>query len=312
LKQAGYDITLVCKYPEMAEKIGEEGLYLYGMGRNLRIKIPAVAAPEEINGAMDIIFLATKAMDMAAAARSCLPLIKPSSIVVSMQNGIMEEELATIVGGDRTVGCVVGFGATMREHGVVELTSRGEMWLGYLDKDPDPPLQSIAEILGNVSKTLVVPRILPLLYAKLIINSCTSTLGAISGLALGPLLRRKRARELFMAVGHEALSVADAMNLDIPNYNGKIRFRKILGYPVPIQHLVIRMIGFKYRRLQSTNLQSLKRGGHTEIDYLNGYIVNKGGSVGINTPVNKKLMAMVREIEEKERPITPENLNFVI
>jgi 2-dehydropantoate 2-reductase len=308
LASAGHQVTLVCKYPELANRISEEGLHIHGMGKNLRVRIPAVSTVAEISERVDLVLLATKAMDMADAAHSCLPILHEHSLVVSMQNGIMEESLSRIVGANRTAGCVVGFGATMVAYGAIELTSTGDMWLGYLDRAPDQKLHEISLLLNHVAPTRTLDRILPTRYAKLIINSCTSTLGVITGMELGPLLKLKKARSLFLQVGTEAIQVADAMGLKVPPYGGSIRFRTILRSPGPIQHLAIRLIGIKYRRLKSTNLQSLERGRITEIDFLNGYIVEKGEDFDVKTPVNQKLLEMVREIEEKKRPVTPLNL----
>lgn len=308
LLHAGHHVTLVTKYRDLANRISKKGLHIHGMGKDLRLRIPAVSTAGEMTHKVDLVLLATKAMDMAGAARECLPVLHEQSVVVSMQNGIMEEELSVIVGKERTAGCVVGFGATMEQYGTIELTSTGEMWLGYLDRAPDSTLHEISGILNHVAPTRTLDRILPTRYAKLIINSCTSTLGVITGMELGPLLKKKKARLLFLQVGAEAIQVADAMGLRVPPYGRSIRFRTILNAPRPVQHLVIRLIGIKYRRLKSTNLQSLERGRTTEIEYLNGYIVKKGRALKVDTPVNRKLLEMVREIEAKKRSITLLNL----
>lgn len=306
-----FDVTLVCKYPELASLASREGMHIHGMGKAMRVPVPSVVSTGEIDGPADLVFLATKAMDMEQAAREVLPLLHPESKVISMQNGIMEPELEKIVGKERTVGCVVGFGATMLGYGDIEITSSGEMWLGYPDRPADDVLQEIGSILNHVATTHTVDGILPVRYAKLIINSCTSTLGVITGMELGSILKKRKARLTFLQVGREAIRVADAMGLQVPAYDGKIRFRTILGAPAPLQHLAIRLIGIRYRKLKSTNLQSLERGGVTEIEFLNGYIVKQGAALQIPTPVNRKLLEMVREIEEKIRPITPENLHEV-
>jgi 2-dehydropantoate 2-reductase len=311
LTSNGFDVTLVCKYPDLASKISQDGIRIHGLGKEMIIRIPAVATVQEMDGTFDLVLLATKAMDMADSAKDVLPLLRSDTKVVSMQNGIMEGDLAEIVGIERTVGCVVGFGATMEAYGTIELTSHGDMWLGYMDRDPDPDLIEISRILNVVAATHTVKRILPTRYAKLIINSCTSTLGVITGLELGTLLKHKRARQLFIKVGEEAIQVADALGIQVPPYGGRIRIRTILNSPDPVRHLAIRIIGIRYRRMKSTNLQSLERGGTTEIEYLNGYIVDQGSILNVKTPVNRKLIEMVREIEEKKRSITPLNLKEV-
>jgi 2-dehydropantoate 2-reductase len=199
----------------------------------------------------------------------------------------------------------------MHAYGDIELTSDGMMWLGYPEGKADGKLKEIRDILRHVAPTSTVDGILPVRYAKLIINSCTSTLGVLTGMELGRLLKKRKARQLFLLVGEEAIRVADAMGLEVPPYNGRVRFRTILKSPAPLRHLAIRIIGIRYRKLKSTNLQSLERGGITEIEYLNGYIVKHGESHGINTPVNRRLLELVREIEEKKRPITAANLEDI-
>jgi 2-dehydropantoate 2-reductase len=67
-------------------------------------------------------------------------------------------------------------------------------------------------------------------------------------------------------------------------------------------------VGHKYRRLKSSLLQSLERGRPTEIDYLNGYICAKGRELGIHTPLNDAVVAMIKEIEAGGRVIRPGNL----
>lgn len=309
MTKAGYDVTLVCKYKELAELINNKGLHIFGHCDDQRVVIPSVATVQELQGTFDIVFIATKATVLRETALEVMPLLTSGSKVVSMQNGIVEEELAKIAGADRTVGCIVSFGATMHEPGILEMTSDGNMTVGYLNREPDPSLEQIAEILSSVVDTSVTDELLSHLYAKLIINACTSTLGAISGLDLGDLLKRKRARDLFIAIAREALEVAKAMNLTVKPYAGRIKWYRLAYSPEFYIHLFIRLFGLKYKKLRSTNLQSLERGKPTEVDYLNGYIAGKGGDLGVATPVNSILTRMVHEIEKGKRPISPINLD---
>jgi len=69
------------------------------------------------------------------------------------------------------------------------------------------------------------------------------------------------------------------------------------------------MVGLKYRKLKSSSLQSLQTGRATEIDFLNGYIVDKARENNVNTPVNNLLIRLVKEIEKGIRTISPDNFN---
>jgi 2-dehydropantoate 2-reductase len=67
---------------------------------------------------------------------------------------------------------------------------------------------------------------------------------------------------------------------------------------------MIRIIGFKYKKLKSSSLQSLERGKTTEVDYFNGYIVKNSLQYGVNVPVNSAVVNMIHEIELKKRGIS--------
>ncbi|MBN1132327.1 MAG: 2-dehydropantoate 2-reductase [Bacteroidales bacterium] len=308
MKEKDYDVTLVSKYPELAKSIREKGLHIFGHCGNRYVQLQAVSTIDELSGKFDVVFIATKTNDMPEAAEKVRPLLAPGSRVVSMQNGIAEEKLAGIVGIERTVGCVVGFGATMVEPGELEMTSLGEMLVGYLDREGDPILSEIAGMLNAVVPTATTGNILSHLYSKLIINAASSTLGAITGLRLGKMLGNHRAYKIFMRIIEEAVEVANAMNLQVVPYAGKLNWHKLVNGPRWKTWLMIRIVGIRYRRLKSSSLQSLERGKKTEVDFFNGYIAGQGNSLGVPTPVNDLLISMVHEIEAGKRSITPLNL----
>lgn len=136
LAKNNFDTTVVCKYPELAVKIKERGLKISGIKGTMQVKMPAVASINELTDKYDIVLLATKATDMIGAAKELMPFLNESSLVVSMQNGICEDALAEIVGRERTVGCVVGWGATMHAPAELEMTSSGEFVIGNIPGSP--------------------------------------------------------------------------------------------------------------------------------------------------------------------------------
>jgi 2-dehydropantoate 2-reductase len=313
LTQKGYNPQLVVKYPELAQKINSKGIEVEGTCGNFTIQVPSVARPDELSGTFDYVLIATRAYGLVDAAREVLPFLHENSRVVSMQNGICGDMLAEVVGNHRTVGCVVGFGGTMHEPGRVEMTSGGELVIGNWNREPDQELKQLAVILNHVVETRITNEIFQDLYSKLIINSCITTLGVICGQLLGKMLAERKARNLFIEIIREAVAVADAMEIEVPpGAAGKLDYYKFLA-PGPLsglrQHLTIRVIGMKYRKLKSSSLQSLKRGRKTEVYNYNGYISARGKELGVSTPVNEKLTHMVGEIEEGKRKITPENFD---
>ncbi|TNF24877.1 MAG: 2-dehydropantoate 2-reductase [Deltaproteobacteria bacterium] len=312
LAEAGHPVQIVTKHASVATLAREEGLRVRGVRGEHRAKLRAVATVGELEGPLDIVLLATKSTEVLAVARECLPLLADDGVMLTMQNGITEHAVAEIVGAHRVAACVVVWGATMVEPGTLEMTSEGEFVLGVLEGDRGR-LAPIASLLSAVVPTRVADNLMGERYSKLIINACITTLGGVCGLLLGEMLARRPARELFIAVMREAMAVADAMGIHVEKGGGgKLDFYRFVAGDGLLarfrRHAIIRLVGFKYRRLKSSTLQSLERKKPTEIDFINGYIVATGEKHGVPTPVNAALVRMVKEIEAGTRPIAYENL----
>ena len=310
IAEAGHDVRVLVRKREHAELIRTAGLHVTGVKGEHRIVVPAFASPLDVGDPADIILLATKATALPAVIGSIGPLRKKDGVIVSLQNGMTAEKIAELVGNDAVFGCVVGWGATLRAPGEAEMTSTGDFLLGRLDGRDDERLAVVKGVLDAVVPMRISPNIRGHIYAKLIINACITTLGAISGLNLGPLLKIPRARALFIRIIREAMAVAGAAGIFVEPL-ARLDFNSFIGGgPVASlrRHVLIRLIGFKYRRLRSSSLQSLDRGEKTEIDALNGYIVDCGREYGVAVPLNANLVRMVKDIEDGVRAINPANL----
>jgi 2-dehydropantoate 2-reductase len=314
LKKAGWNVKIVCKHQEIADRCAGPGIHVFGKKGEDHVRLRALKDITDLKGKEDVALLATKATDCVDAARELLPFLKDDSVLVSLQNGICEQALAEVVGRERVMGCVVGWGATMHGPGELEVTSDGEFVIGNIDGKPDHRLQPAQEMLNTVMPTRISDNVMGELYSKLIINSCINSLGAITGLTLGKMLALKKVRNIFIELIREMVAVAEAMDMTVePGGGGKMDYYRFLADNGRIadlkRHLTIRVIGFKYRRIKSSSLQSLERGRITEIDFLNGYVCEQGRRLGVPTTLNDKIVAVIKEIESGARQIGVGNLN---
>ena len=314
LAKAGWNTEIVCKHREIADLAQSPGLHVFGVKGEHYVPVRAVKDIKDLSGPKEVVLLATKATDCLEAAKDLLPVLSPNSIVVSLQNGICEDALAGVVGRERMVGCVVGWGATMHGPAQIEVTSPGEFVIGNIDHRPDQRLPLVQEMLSAVVPTRISNNIMGELYSKLIINSCINSLGVITGMNLGKLLAQRKIRKVFTALMQEAMAVAAAMGIKVePAGGGKLDYYRFLdgsSFASNLKrNLLIRIIGFKYRRIRSSSLQSLERGRRTEIDYLNGYICDRGREHSVPTPINDAVVSMIRQIEAGTRKLSLENLN---
>jgi 2-dehydropantoate 2-reductase len=316
MKLKGYDVTLLVKNREIADKISRWGLKISGIKGNFLVKINTVDGPEALSFSPDLVFHATKAYDLEKSLSTLLPILHSKSRVISMQNGICEPLFEKVFGAERTIGCVVGWGATMHEPDHLEMSSLGDFVIGTMDGRQDPMLPRIQEMLGAVLPVKISEDMVGYLYSKLIVNSAITSLGVVSGLPLGKMLSRCHFRRVFIAVMQEAMQVAEAMQIKVEAYGGKLDYYSFTGgnslFDHFRRHAVIRIIGFKYRRLYSSGLQSIARGRPTEIDFLNGYIAEMGRKYQIATPINHRIIEIVKKIESGELRSDPGNIRSIL
>ncbi len=266
------------------------------------------------------VLLAVKGPDTEAACRGLLPRLAADSVVVSLQNGLCAERVAAVVGRERTIAGVVGWGATFVGPGRVVQTSRGHTTLGELDGRITPRLRALAGLLEAVEPVRLSTNVLGALWTKLIINAATSTLGAVTGLTLGEMLADGRVRRLARQLVAESIRVAEAAGIRLEPFGGRVDLRWIAwrsgGSLADRLHtlcggLVLRLAARRYRRLRSVMLQDLERWRPTEVDDFNGVLVERGAALGVPTPLNAALVALVHEIERRERASRLDNLEVL-
>jgi 2-dehydropantoate 2-reductase len=311
LTRAGLDVTPVCGNRTIAEALAKNG-YQVRDYEGTSWSVPVARAPLiGLGGAtepFDLIFLATQSTTLRAALEGA-PLAN-HSLLVTCQNGLPEELVVDLVGPERVLGCVVGWGASMVEPGRYIRTSRGGLQLGRpFAESPDPlPVASLLEPGFAVS---VVPTLAAVRWSKLAINCVTSTLGAVGGAPLGSLLRHRSVRRLALEIITEVFQLSRALGIRLAPVGGTFDIERVtltdedrrapIGSPsLTYKHAILLGVGFKYRRMRSSMLYAIERGRPPEIDHLNGEVVRRGARLGIPTPVNRALCDRVNAICRKE------------
>ena len=316
LSRKGHDVEIVCKYQETADLVQSKGLHVSGLLGEFYAKTAAVKEIADIKDKKDLVFIATKVNDAVAAARQIRPFLGEKALVVSLQNGIIEDQVADVVGQDRVIGCVVGWSATRIGPADMVFTRVGNFIVGDLFGLGYKKVAMVADILNDAVQTNIARNIRGELFSKLIINCCINALSAVTGLNVGPMLDLKPVRDVFISIMAEAVAVADALGIElVPMMGGGLEFHAFLrdhdAVSCQKRDDFLVFLGKQAWDVKPSSLQSLEGGRVTETRWLNGYIVERAAMLGVPVPTNQGICNLIGRIEQGDLTMTPDNLGRI-
>jgi 2-dehydropantoate 2-reductase len=288
LARAGAPVTLIGR-PLHVEAIARDGLFLDAM--RFQQQIP-VAASTEVGAARgaELILFSVKTLDTEEAAKSLAPHLSPGATVLSLQNGVDNVERIRAAAKIEALAAVVYVAAEMTAPGRVKHSGRGDLIIGDLawDSVKGSRRRGHLEELAALFERAAVPcriskNIAGELWMKLIVNCTYNAISALGQARYGLVVDNPFARELMIQVIEEAVAVARAGDIRLPD--------------VDIVNEVLR-VGEAMSGATSSTAQDLARGRRTEIDSLNGYVARRGRELGVAAPANQTLHALVKLLEE--------------
>jgi len=289
LTRAGEEVSLLDYRPKRATLLQDRGIAVTGEREAFHTPIKATAYLTEISST-DIFILCVKASDTAAVAAKLRDAIPPESHLLTLQNGLgNREKLSESFGGNRIFAGATSHGATLLEVGRVRHAGYGEIWLGQTNETNSS--QAGAAILQNLATTMnraglqaqVVDDIQPILWRKLVVNVGINALTAILGVPNGELLKIPTCQNVMDGAIAEAVQVASGCGI-------QLHLQKEIEK--------VRAVCNSTAANISSMLQDVKRQKKTEIDQINGAVVRMAASLGMASPVNEVLTALVRSLEE--------------
>jgi 2-dehydropantoate 2-reductase len=130
LLRSGCDLTIVTNNDEITNAIKNDGIRVSAPKDEWTVHAQAHTQLQDLQGTFDTVLLAMKATDVEQAVEDLRAYLSPSGYVVTLQNGIVEDRIGEMLGRERVIGALVGWGATMRKPGLYEMTSLGEVVIG--------------------------------------------------------------------------------------------------------------------------------------------------------------------------------------
>src|SRR3954463_10045815 len=148
LIKAGHDVTFVDLVYEHVNTINERGLTIEGIRGEFTVPARAIH-PRDLQGPLEAVVIAVKAIPTEAAARQMLPYLADDGYIVSLQNGLNEETIASVVGKERTIGAHINWAADYLEPGRIVHGGAGSFYVGELDGELTPRVQQLEETFSE-------------------------------------------------------------------------------------------------------------------------------------------------------------------
>jgi len=282
LARAGAPVTLIGRRAHV-EAIAREGLFLDSVHFQERV---GVAASTQADAARDaeLVLFCVKTVDTESGARALAPHLAPGALVVSLQNGVDNVERIRAAAGIEALPAVVYVAAAITGPGRVKHVGRGDLVIGYPRRERREEIGRVAQWFERAGVPCrISENIEGELWTKLIMNCAGNAVTALARVSYGQAAQNELTRQVMAGVAREAVAVARAAGVALPPLN-------------------LEAAGFKLARelgqATSSTAQDIARGKRTEIDALNGYIARRGAELGVPTPVNHTLFALVKLLEE--------------
>jgi len=279
------DIWILDHKPERVRQLVENGLTMEEDGREFYCRVNATVDPGEI-GQADVIFLCVKSLDVADGLRAAKTIAGGDTLLITLQNGIGHLEILQTHKEPPMIALgVTAQGANLVDTGHVRHAGNGITRLGLLNSTGRQAvlLQEVCDLLsGATIETSIVENIIDFVWAKLLVNAGINALTAIHNCPNGALLESAATRKQLSDAVREAETVARARSIQVPSD------------PVAITLEVCKQTGANI----SSMLQDVRSGRPTEIDSINGAIVQAANELHIPVPVNEELVSRVKEIEK--------------
>ena len=281
LARAGEDVTFIARGAQL-EALRTQGLTLKSrLAGTFTLPVQATDNPSEV-GPVDLILFCVKTYDTDTAAESIRPLIRPDTVLLSLQNGIdNEERIARVAGHASGIGAVAYVSSAIKAPGVVAQTSGpGKIILGELSGGASARTERLHNVLQRAGITVEVHSdIRVVLWQKFLFICAFSGVTAVTRLPIGTILADPETHDLFRGTVEEVEAVVRASGIDLP---------------ADCVEQAMATAAAAEPGARGSLYHDLAVGRRLELEGLNGEVVRRGREHGVLTPLNFAIYAALR------------------
>lgn len=310
----GGQIELINRNKAHVKALNDKGAQIKG---KVEMTVPVKAyTPEEMSGKYDVILLMTKQLHNVEVVTMLKDFLTEKGVIVTLQNGLPEPDIADIIGPQRTMGCVVEWGATLDEPGVCILTSEPDSLTFHMGRMPgisDEQFSMVKELLELMCPVHEEPNLIGARWSKLLINATFSGLGTVMGGVFGDVYENKEAREIALRCMKECIDVGQAAGVKFAKVQGK-DITKLFYYKNSVKKafalFLLPIAMKKHRNIEPSMLQDLRHNKPCEVDSINGMVCEWGRKKNVPTPINDKIVEIIKKQQRGELKLEASNIEL--
>lgn len=285
---------------QQKEALRKEGLAIQTESETTTIK---VNVDTQLKESVDLAVFATKTNDLKQAIESNLDYLE-DAVVVSTQNGIRADQiLNNFFAAEKIITTIVMFGATFYPPQKVVCNFPGKLILGNVFNKEVKEFSKVKEILGTVFDLEFVDNIKGAKYLKLFIN-LNNCIPAILGKSMQQVFTDLEIAKLAVKLNKEAYQIVKGAGIKLESLSSypKERIESLVSMPIDQAAGLFSkiMINLSKEPLYGSILQSIQRGKLSEIDYINGEIVQLAKHNNQTAPLNKEIVRLVHKVEKED------------
>jgi 2-dehydropantoate 2-reductase len=281
LAAAGHDVVFFARGAHR-DAIRRNGLKVESPLGDLHLRDVNVVDDSAGVAPVDLVFFAVKLWDTERAAEQVRPLLKPDTRVITLQNGIDSvERLTPILGDAAVIGGSTYLVTVIGEPGVIRHTSPfARVRCGRVDGRPDAVLTGYVEEVRAAGIDVTLSENMRTdLWKKFVMLSGTSSMTASTRSPIGPIRTDPELRAFFFKLMGEAIAVGKAAGVAFPPDFAEELERAVEAFPPA---------------MKASMAHDLERGNRLELDWLAGKVVTLGRSLGVPTPANDAVYAVLK------------------
>lgn len=330
MTHAGVDVTLIDAWPDNVQAMRSQGISVSGMNgagtvhtpvRALHISDVSQLVREQ---PFDIVFIAVKSYDTKWATQLIAPFVAPTGCLVSLQNGINEEAIASVVGWERVLGCSVSAlaaeltaPATIVRNSPLGDEKKWGLRIGEAHGQITPRAEAITQLLSHSDTCKVTTNLWGERWSKLTINAMRNGVCALTGLTGRQRDNHEIARQLSISLGSSAVRVGRALGLALEPVGGLdldllARAQSDSAALEAITQMIMDVANSRSDAQRPSMGQDISKGRRTEIDDINGLVARRGRELGMDVTCHERVNQVIKRIERGEVAPSPALLHEIV